>query len=296
MACARLSRSRAPDRTSRSLWASASGRGETCELRRHGDALHWSFVRQSASPPYGSRSGDSTRPDSDGSQRSPHRFVGPRSRLGPIGYHLRYHRPFRPKNQEEPMTTHIALFEPHAASDQLWAAFNETRRAIAREFWPDEPILDDAETRREIVRTNPLVEFRRWMAMEGNEVAGWVRAAFRRPGTPNEKDYARFLWAGGGVRASSRRRGVGTLLLREVHSLMHALDKSVLTMTAHTEPGHAFIRRLGAVEKHSTVEQRAVFGDLDWVRLRRWEAGPAAQGLSWERYAGRVPRDVMIAL
>jgi len=194
------------------------------------------------------------------------------------------------------MTTHIALFEPHAANDQLWAAFNETRRAIAREFWPDEPILDDAETRREIVRTNPLVEFRRWMAMEGNEVAGWVRAAFRRPGTPNEKDYARFLWAGGGVRASSRRRGVGTLLLREVHSLMHALDKSVLTMTAHTEPGHAFIRRLGAVEKHSTVEQRAVFGDLDWVRLRRWEAGPAAQGLSWERYAGRVPRDVMIAL
>ena len=172
------------------------------------------------------------------------------------------------------MTTHIALFEPHAANDQLWAAFNETRRAIAREFWPDEPILDDAETRREIVTTNPLVEFRRWMAMEGNEVAGWVRAAFRRPGTPNEKDYARFLWAGGGVRASSRRRGVGTLLLREVHSLMHALDKSVLTMTAQTEPGHAFIRRLGAVEKHSTVEQRAVFGDLDWVRLRRWEAGP----------------------
>jgi len=45
------------------------------------------------------------------------------------------------------MTIRIAPFDPHAASDQLWAAFNETRRAIAREFWPDEPILDDAETR-----------------------------------------------------------------------------------------------------------------------------------------------------
>ena len=86
------------------------------------------------------------------------------------------------------MTTYIVLFEPHAASDQLWAAFNETRRAIAREFWPDEPILDDAETRREVQRTNPMVEFRRWVAMEGEEVAGSIRAAFRRPGTPQSSD------------------------------------------------------------------------------------------------------------
>jgi GNAT superfamily N-acetyltransferase len=194
------------------------------------------------------------------------------------------------------MTIHIAPFDPHTASDQLWAAFNETRRAIDREFLPDEPILDDDETRREIQRTNPMVELRWWVAMEGDEVAGAVRAAFRRPGTPHEGDYARFLWAGGGVRASSRRRGVGTLLLREVHGLMHALDKTVLTMSAQTEPGHAFIKHVGAVEKLCTVVQRAVLADLDWPRLRRWEDGAAAQGLSWERYAGRVPRDVLVDL
>lgn len=33
------------------------------------------------------------------------------------------------------MTIHIAPFDPHTASDQLWTAFNETRRAIACEFW-----------------------------------------------------------------------------------------------------------------------------------------------------------------
>jgi GNAT superfamily N-acetyltransferase len=194
------------------------------------------------------------------------------------------------------MTIHIAQFDPHTASDQLWAAFNETRRAIDREFLPDEPILDDAETRREIQAPNPMIEFRRWLAMEGDEVGGAIRAAFRRPGTPNEKDHARFLWAGGGVRASSRRRGIGTRLLREVHGLMHSLDKTVLTMSAQAEPGHAFIKYVGAVEKHRTVEQRAVFADLDWPRLRQWEDGAAAQGLSWERYAGRVPRDVLVDL
>jgi len=178
------------------------------------------------------------------------------------------------------MTIHIAPFDPHTASDQLWTAFNETRRVVACEFWPDEPMLDDAETRREVETTNPMVEFRRWVAMEGDAVAGSIRAAFRRPGTPDEKDYAPFLWAGGGVRASSRRHGAGTLLLR---------DKTVLTMSARTEPGHAFIKHVGAIEKHCTVEQRAVFAGLDWLRFRQWEDGAAARGLAWERYAGRVP-------
>jgi len=176
------------------------------------------------------------------------------------------------------MTIRIEPFDPHTASDELWAAFNATRRAIAVELWPDEPVLDDAETRREVQTTNPMVEFRRWVAMEGDEVAGSIRAAFRRPGTANEEDYARFLWAGGGVRASSRRRGVGTLLLREVHCLMHTLDKTVLTMTTHAASGHAFIKHVGAVEKHCTVEQRAIFADLDWPRLRQWEDGSTAQG------------------
>jgi hypothetical protein len=93
------------------------------------------------------------------------------------------------------MTIRIEPFDPHTASDELWAAFNATRRAIAVELWPDEPVLDDTETRREVQTTNPMVEFRRWVAMEGDEVAGSIRAGFRRPGTANEEDYARFLWA-----------------------------------------------------------------------------------------------------
>ena len=104
------------------------------------------------------------------------------------------------------MTIRIVLFDPHTASDELWAAFNEMRRAIAREFLPDEPILDDAETRREVQTTNPMVEFQRWVAMEGEEVAGSIRAAFRRPGTPHEEDHAPFLC--GRAVASAQARAV----------------------------------------------------------------------------------------
>jgi hypothetical protein len=35
-----------------------------------------------------------------------------------------------------------------------------------------------------------------------------------------------------------------------VHRLMHVLDKTVLTLSAHTEPGHAFLKHIGAVEKN----------------------------------------------
>jgi GNAT superfamily N-acetyltransferase len=244
-----------------------------------------------------SRSGGDTCGDPDGSPSARHvdaasLDVGP----DPFAVTFDINVLFAQRNGDKLVTIRIAPFDPHTAGDELWAAFNETRRAIAHEFWPDEPILDDTETRREVQTNNPMVEFRRWVAMEGNEVAGSIRAAFRRPGTPHEKDYARFVWAGGGVRASSRRRRVGTLLLREVHQLMHALDKTVLTMSAQTEPGHAFIKHVGAVEKHCRVEQRAVFADLDWPRLRQWEDRATAQGLTWKRYAGRVPRDVLVAL
>src|SRR5580693_8970067 len=76
-------------------------------------------------------------------------------------------------------------------------------------------------TRRRVPRWNRLgtprasgprssmVESRRWMAMEGDEVVGSVWAAFRRPDAPDTEDHARFLWASGGVRASYRRRGMG---------------------------------------------------------------------------------------
>jgi hypothetical protein len=79
------------------------------------------------------------------------------------------------------MTIRIASFDPYTASDQLWAAFSETRRAIARQFWPDEPMLDDAETRREVQTTNPMVELRRWVAMEGDEVGASFRARSADP-------------------------------------------------------------------------------------------------------------------
>jgi GNAT superfamily N-acetyltransferase len=189
----------------------------------------------------------------------------------------------------------IRAFDPQTASPELWASFHECRRALAADLHPGDPVLSDAESEIEMRRENPLHECRRWLAIAGGEVIGSARASFRKPGTPNAVEHAPFLFAGGGVRPNSGRRGAGSLLLSEIHGLMHSLGKSVLTLAAHLEPGHAFLMKAGAVAKLTTVTSRADLSDIDWPSFRQWEETAQKNGLEWERYAGRVPRERLLA-
>lgn len=190
----------------------------------------------------------------------------------------------------------ICPFDPAFASPARWEAFHACRRAIADELSPGDPVLSDEETRIELLRPVPLRDVRRWVAVMGDEIIGSAHASFRHPAAPNAAEHAPHVQAGGAVRAAARRQGAGTLLLREVLGLMHELDKTVLTLHAHTAPGHAFLTHAGAIAKHSAVESRAVLAQLDWPRLRAWEETVADSGLAWEIYTSRVPREVLLAL
>jgi hypothetical protein len=152
------------------------------------------------------------------------------------------------------MTIRIVEFDPHTASDQLWAAFNETRRAIDREFLPDEPILDDEEAQREAQSTNPMVEFRRWVAMEEDGVAGSIQAAYRRE---RLRPVSLGRGRGPGKLAALRHRH---RLFREVHRLMHSLDKTVLTTSSPTSRGM----------RSSNISAR-------WRSIARWSNEPSSR-------------------
>jgi hypothetical protein len=101
----------------------------------------------------------------------------------------------------------IVPFDPHTASPERWAAFHASRRAVAAELLPGDPVLSDAETQFEMQRVDRLWEVRRWVALVGSELIGSIRVGFRRPGTPNAAEHAPFLGGGGAVRAEARRRG-----------------------------------------------------------------------------------------
>lgn len=190
----------------------------------------------------------------------------------------------------------IRVFDPQAASPELWASYHACRRAIAIELRPGDAVLSDAEFEIEERRDHPLYDCVRWVALAGMDVAGFASAFFRRPGGPNSAAHAPHIDAGGAVRAEARRRGAGTLLLREVLGLMHRLDKTILTLNAHTEPGHSFLTWVEATPKLTNVFSRAKLSELDWNTLRAWEDAASGLGLNWERYAGRVPREVLLGL
>lgn len=191
---------------------------------------------------------------------------------------------------------HIIPFDVDTASPDEWAALHAHRRVIAAEFHPDDPILTDAECELEMRRADPLWDSRHWLALDRADAVGFASAWFRRAGTPYVQEHARFLKCYGDVAATVRRKGIGTLLLQPVHTLMHALDKSVLTLCAHTDGGHAFLAHIGAAAKHSMVESRTLLDDLDWPRLQTYEDVAGDLGLTWERYAGRVPREAHVPL
>ncbi len=191
----------------------------------------------------------------------------------------------------------ISVFDPQTANPELWAAYHAYRRATHAELWPGEQQLSDAECEREMMReANPPEDCVRWAAQAGQEVIGFAQACFRKPGVVDADAHAPHLSAGGMVRAEARRQGVGTALLREVLALMHQLGKTILTISARTEAGHAFLSGTGAVPKLTAITSRATLSELDWAALREWEDAPAALGLEWERYAGRVPRERLLAL
>jgi GNAT superfamily N-acetyltransferase len=190
----------------------------------------------------------------------------------------------------------IVPFDVDTASPDAWAALHAHRRVIAAEFDPDDPILSDAECELEMRQADPLWDSRHWLAIDGTGAVGFAGIWFRRAGTPHEEEHARFLKCYGDVAAAARRKGIGTLLLQPVHTLMHDLDKSVLTLSAHTDAGHAFLTHIGATAKHSMVESRTLLDDLDWPRLHTYEDVAGDIGLTWECYAGRVPREAHVAL
>lgn len=190
----------------------------------------------------------------------------------------------------------IYPFDPETARPELWSSFHKYRRALSVELQPDDPVLSDAETEIEMRRNDPLHDCSRWLALSEGEVIGFAGVFFRKPGTPGAAEHAPFLFAGASVRSEARRRGVGSLLLGDVHALMHKLDKSVLTLSTETESGHAFMAKIGAVAKLTTVSSRANFTEIDWPLLLEWEDRAKSCGLQWERYAGRVPRETLLAL
>ncbi len=195
--------------------------------------------------------------------------------------------------------TETTVFDPQRASEDCWTRALAYWRLRHAEDHPGEPVPDDADTRHAVLRADPLVVVHRVLAVGPHgEFIGSLNASFRREGTPEHEAFAPFIDVWGGVLRAHQRRGVATALLRALLALMQAHGKSVATLKTHLSEGHAFLRAIGAEERHRAIENRMAFAGLDWQALARWRAEgfAPAHGLRAEVHAGRVPFERLATL
>ena len=191
------------------------------------------------------------------------------------------------------------VFDPQQASADDWARFLVYWRLRNGEDRPGEPLLSDADTEHNVRQHTPLHVVHRLMARGANgDFIGSLNMSVRRDGTPDHAAFAPFVDAWGGVLRPHRRQGVASTLLRALLALMEEQGKTTATLKTHLPEGHAFLRAIGAVEKHRAMENRLPFAGLDWNALARWRAQAFApgHGLRAEIHAGRVPLDRLATL
>jgi GNAT superfamily N-acetyltransferase len=194
-------------------------------------------------------------------------------------------------------TIGVSRFIPAENSDAQWQEWHSFRRARAAQVNPDDPVISDEEAQRDALEEkNPNWDDHWLVARAGALVVGSANFGFRRSGSAHAEDHAPYLSGGGTVLEDWRRRRIGTALLEHARQMMHDMGKTILSLSAHSGPGDAFLLRAAAVAKHSSVQNRARFDQLDWDILRTWEDGISTLGLTWESYAPRVPLDRLEAL
>ena len=75
-------------------------------------------------------------------------------------------------------------------------------------------------------------------------------------------------------------RGAGSLLLREIRSLMHNLDKSMLTLAAHTESADAFLIKVGALPKPQPCQAELSSRNSTGLYSRNGKSAPRLAALN----------------
>lgn len=186
-------------------------------------------------------------------------------------------------------------FRPEAASARDWQRYHAFRRRQQAERRPDEPLMPDHVAEARLRLPDRRAFQMRWHLRAGDEVVSVLEAEATRPESPEYETNRHLLWASAYVLADYRRRGIGRSWLPKVLELMDRHGATVLSAMAEDEPGHAFLRWLGAEARMIERESRLDLGALDWQMVARWvaEGQGASPSSRLGLYTGRIPDELL---
>jgi GNAT superfamily N-acetyltransferase len=186
-------------------------------------------------------------------------------------------------------------FLPREASRAQWQAYHEFRRIRHDEFDPSEPYVEDGPTEETMKREEPFYFERRFVVGDGGRIVGMAYGSVPKPDSPEYESGKHIMWAGGGVVAAARRKGVGHALLERLASLSREYGTRVLTFYSEESDGIAALEHVGAEIKQLERRSRLEFDRVDWDMVARWVSGlgDRSPSTALEMYADRIPLEFL---
>lgn len=181
--------------------------------------------------------------------------------------------------------------DPITAAANFWKRFHELRRVRDQDLHPDDPIQPDADVEVRLKKPDPFVIDHYFEVSRDGQMIAWFYGESTRPTSPEYATNKHLFWTSGYVRRDHRRKGLATRWMGVVAQLMREAGCTVVGLSAHQEPGHAFSKWLGAEPKLTDIESRLKLSDVDWAMVERWvlEGEQRSPGTRLEIYDGPLP-------
>ena len=185
--------------------------------------------------------------------------------------------------------------DPTTADRDTWSRFHEIRRLRREELWPERPLRPDEIVEASMKRPDPS-ELHFWYEISESEVAlSSFAGGSVKPENPEYETNKHLFWVVIYVRPERRRRGIATSWLNLISRLMDERGATVLGMSTDNEPGHAFLKWLGAEPKLTDVDSRLDLSQVDWAMVERWvkEGQDRSPETRLEIYDGKLPKELV---
>jgi GNAT superfamily N-acetyltransferase len=184
--------------------------------------------------------------------------------------------------------------DPKSASREFWSRYHAYRRVRHMEARPNDPLKPDGLVEIEMKHEDPFeIQYRYEISRDGQMLSDFFAATYK-PGSPEYESNKQFMWAAASVHPGHRRRGIGRSWIPLTLELMERHGCTTLTMDAHEESGHRFLKWMGAAGKSAGAENRLQLAAVDWAMLRRWvdEGVAKSPSTKLEVYDGHLPREI----
>jgi mycothiol synthase len=165
-----------------------------------------------------------------------------------------------------------APVDPAAADREFWKRYHDLRRMRQAELRPDDPVHPDADEEMLMKRPSPFEIHEYGEISRDGKMLSWFTGETVDPRSPEYDTNKHLYGADAYVRPGVRRRGIARSWLPHLVERMRAHGATTAGFWVEHEPGHQFMRWLGAEARLHEIESRLRLADVDWPMLERWVA------------------------